>query len=511
VKINLYINAFLGKIKLMETNNETRVWSEQQLPIFAEFKNGRRNFIVEARAGTGKTTTIQHGISLAPEAKKVYLAFNKKNVLEAQGKITDKSCQVMSLNGLGHRFVLRNWGSVKPDDSVETDRIIAAIKLVAPKSKVPLPVVRQIISFVKNTAPFISSTAEVVQLANARCLIPANAEEDDAVIAQIVLKCLDLAKVKDRLGRISFEDQLWLPLVMKWAHPWYDLVVVDECQDMNFTQLTLSRKACKARGRMVLVGDARQCIYGFRGADTEGMARMKIELNAVSYPLTVTYRCPQKIVDIAKKLVPDYVAHSSAPEGVVGELAGTVLPVTAKPGDAILSRTNAPLMTYCLALIRKGVPAYIEGRDIAATLKGIHTKVASGPKKTPEEYVKALDLWAADRIGRLVGDADSDAFKSSLQNIEDQMLTLAALADEVSDVSEIEGKLNSIFDDSEKTGRKAVVLSSIHKSKGMEWGNVFILSKTLKGVSWSPEVNANNNVAYVAVTRAKNTLTWVND
>ena len=57
-------------------------WSAQQLAIFDWFKNGRGNLVVKALAGTGKTSTSVHAVSLAPERRVLMCAFNKRIAVE---------------------------------------------------------------------------------------------------------------------------------------------------------------------------------------------------------------------------------------------------------------------------------------------------------------------------------------------------------------------------------------------------------------------------------------------
>jgi hypothetical protein len=484
-------------------------WSDEQNAIFAEFSNGRNHFAVVARAGSGKTTTIEHGISLAPEDKKVYLAFNKKNVVEAKAKIKDPRCQIMSLNGLGFRFVVQNWKGVETDDTVEFDRIKAVIaddRVFKNINYPPLGIIRDIVAFAKNTCPF-AKYDQLVGMAQARGFEPDDRQEERGwttdIFCRIAERAMAMAKIRDKKNRISFNDQLWLPVVMNWARPWFSMVVVDECQDMNATQLILARKACKPAGRMVMVGDPRQSIYGFRGADVDGMDRLQKELRAKTFPLTITYRCGKNIVGLAQLLVPDYRAADTAHDGIVS--VGKV--EDAIPGDAIISRTNAPLMTVCLGLLRRGVRAYIEGRDVGAALAGLHEKFVNSPDIA--SYLLNLDTWASDRIMRLTGEAESDSYKAALSNIQDQAQTLAALAQECLVPSEIGRRLFDLFADSSTGGRApSVVLSSVHKAKGMEWGRVFLLKDTFR-CSWDSTVSQNNNITYVAITRAKSELFWV--
>ena len=71
------------------------------------------------------------------------------------------------------------------------------------------------------------------------------------------------------------------------------MVVVDEAQDMTSAQLEIAVGACKRGGRVVIVGDDRQAIYGFRGADSGGLDRLKKLLKAKELGLTTTYRLPE--------------------------------------------------------------------------------------------------------------------------------------------------------------------------------------------------------------------------
>jgi superfamily I DNA/RNA helicase len=490
----------------------TRKWSEEQLPIFDEFANGKGHFTVVARAGTGKTTTCNEGISRAPEAKKVYLAFNKRNVDEAKLKISDPRCQVMSLNGLGFRYVLQNWKDVKPDDDVEFDRIQQVIDgdpKLRHKKYPPRGQIREIVAFAKNTRPFAKAD-DILKMAIAKGYSPEDYQEragwDIENMSDVAYRAMQLARLPDKQGRISFNDQIWLPVAMNWVRPWFDLVVVDECQDMNATQLYLAQRSVKKTGRLVMIGDPRQAIYAFRGADVKGMERLSTELKAKTFPLTTTYRCPKKVVDLAKILVPDYKVADGAPDGEVSRIEEDKLASTVRGGDAVLSRFNAPLIGPCLGLLKKDIRAYIEGRDIGKTLTAIHQKL---PTASITTYLDGLNRWALDRMSRVAGDCESDSYKIAIQVIEDQSAILKALAEDSESVAEISRKLSSLFDDSVGPETKAVVFSSVHKAKGLEWSRVFLIADTFNGTSWSSVVNESQNTLYVALTRAKKELFWV--
>jgi superfamily I DNA/RNA helicase len=81
-------------------------------------------------------------------------------------------------------------------------------------------------------------------------------------------------------------------------------------------------------------------------------------------------------------------------------------------------------------------------------------------------------------------------------------MTLAAVAEDCANVAAIEDKITSLFEDSDNARKPAVVCSSVHKAKGLEWNRVVIVENTFKSGTEGEE----GNIRYVAITRAKQTL-----
>ena len=207
---------------------------------------------------------------------------------------------------------------------------------------------------------------------------------------------------------VDFDDMTYLPVRLGLARATYDLTVVDEAQDMSPTQILLAQALTYSAGRMVYVGDSEQAIYSWRGADVNVLSRVVEDFGATVLPLNITHRCPKSVVALAAQIVPDFTAADDAPDGIVDSLATpALLLATAKPGDAILSRKNAPLADLCLALLRNGVRARIEGRDIGAALCGLARKVAGRAvaSMTMETFSERLGKWADRRIAKLTESA----------------------------------------------------------------------------------------------------------
>ena len=461
-------------------------WSAEQLSIFKFFKVGVGHLIVEAYAGTGKTTTIKEAFNHAPERRMLYAVFNKRAQKEAEAKITDDRVEVRTLHSLGYMFIKQNWSNAHADNDIEYDR---AVQACGPGDKEYIGMVVKLVSFVKNTC--INPTeAEIIQIANDRLQWDG---ESARVLAGACLKILAQSKVRDSHGRISFDDMVWLPCAMGWVKPRYQMVVVDEAQDMNTPQLAMARQA--SSGRVIVVGDRRQAIYGFRGAATDGMGMMKTILRATELKLTTTYRCPKAVVLEANSVVPEYRAADTAPDGLVD--SGSVS--SAEVGDSILSRLNAPLMPIALQIIRSGKPARIEGRDIGKQLMAM---VRTMKANSVPHFIERVESWLAKQIERLEKQKKSE---KRIEQADDIAQTLKAVAEGCKGVGEIEQRINNLFEDTNEQSRPAIVLSSVHKAKGLEWPRVFLLTETFRRGKGQEE----DNIYYVAVTRAMKELYMV--
>jgi superfamily I DNA/RNA helicase len=236
-------------------------------------------------------------------------------------------------------------------------------------------------------------------------------------------------------------------------------------------------------------------------------------------PLTVTRRCGRNIVKVAQQVVPAFEAHESNGDGTVSEtflvldkqnqsrrIEDTYL-TKVKSGDMVLARTNGTLIAECFRMIKMGMKANIQGRDIAKGLQSLADKVA---KKTVNstciEMITATSLWEQEET--LKESAKANPSSSRLMNISDKADCLLMFLTQCSPDATLETvkfKIASIFTD-EKNG-VGVKLSSIHKAKGLEAHNVFFLLPDRAGcphpmakVEW--ELTAEWCLLYVAVTRA---------
>lgn len=498
----------------------SREWSDQQRDIFAWFAEDRErlaaqlaaqpdcnpNFLLgQARAGTGKTTTIVEAIEHAPDRYVLLAAFNSSTRDELKKRVPKKpGRRIATLHGVGLGIVADNWPGLdtEPNKRRGADLAAQAVGDDAPDEIVKL--VYKLAQWGKSLHPF-AKPEHLARIAQERGCAPDHTFEEAGwsveSIARAAHRAMELALERPAKGGIDFDDMVYIPVRMEWARPRYDLVVVDEYQDMGNALLMLARRVC--RRRLCFVGDDFQSVYSFRGADAKFIANLMQRLRPFTLPLTTTYRCPRAVVELAQQLVPDYTAAPTAPEGLVEAIHEAAIPTRAEPGDFILSRVNAPLAKWCLALIRARKPACVEGRDIASGLLRI---VRETHAETVPALLPALEEWRVAEIDAIRDEADDpdDRFtKAREATVNDTVECLRILADGLLLVRQLVERIESIFVDREDAakGTPRVRLMTVHRAKGLEARRVFVLIDTLYPRK-SEGDEEERHIHYVAITRA---------
>ena len=252
---------------------------------------------------------------------------------------------------------------------------------------------------------------------------------------------------------------------------------------------------------MIAVGDEYQSLYGFRGADTQAIPHLIDELQAVSLPLSISYRCPRLHVEQAKKIVPHIEAAENAIDGTLGKVNYTQMIKRVEEGDMVLCRTNAPLVKPAFEVIKRGMKAIIRGQNIG------------------KELVNYIDRFQCDQLARLEVMMSEhtemevarwmDKNKEMMaENVKERYETIMAVSAECKTVEDLVVKLQTLFSD-ENVG---VVFSSVHRAKGLEAKRVYILKPELiphPKAKTADERQQESNIFYVAQTRSLDELYYV--
>lgn len=514
----------------------------------ATSETGPPHLVIEARAGTGKTTTLVEGLrrvkrmesKLTPspqqkliweemeksaDAKTIcFVAFNKSIADELKRRVPT-GCEAMTMHSLGNKAVMRAFGRVEINQYRVEDILCELMGGCDPRElrrKEPelISAVKELVGLCKQNLTNVENDDELDELA-AHYDVEINSSR--AKIYHLVRKVLVRCKDVTLSRAIDFDDMIWLPVVLGLPLPKYDLLLVDEAQDLNRCQQELCLRCGK---RIIVCGDPKQAIYGFAGADSRSMPRMQeiLETNTrgcLLLPLTVTRRCGKMIVKEANTFVPEFEAFETNPEGAVTRIKYTATSdksdkdyrVRVKDGDMILCRVNAPLVSECFKFLKEGRRANIQGRNIGQGLIKMINKLEKQSRSSSyriEEFISDLDDWKASEIKKeTVKRFPSEA---KIISIVDKCECLLCFAEAAKTVQEVREKIDSIFTDNPDI--VGIRLSSVHKAKGLEASNVFILLPKGGGMphpmaktAW--QLEQEHNLKYVAITRAINSLTWV--
>jgi DNA helicase II / ATP-dependent DNA helicase PcrA len=464
-----------------------RTWSPYQLAVFANVASGTGHTVLNAVAGSGKTTTIEEATNyLPPGLRTLFVAFNKSIATELARRLHGP--EVSTLHSYGLRTITANLGRLKIDGRRVDDFCVA---LHGRDSKT-FDLRRDLAKAVSLAKGALAAEEDVDTIVDAFGIESAQNGARAQFIKDVLTILEQCKSTKD--GRIDFDDMIWLPIVLNLKQRKFDRVFVDETQDLNPSQIELTLRACADGGRILAVGDPRQAIYRFRGADANAFANVRTRLDATELPLSVSYRCCRAVIREAQKIVPHIEAAPDADEGEVRSATYKAMRRDVQPGDFVLSRTNAPLVSLCMALLAEGRPAAIQGRDIGASLGALVKKSKAQNVESLRTYV---ETWAGKECTRLA------AKGRDTQLVEDKANCILALSEGMATVAAALARIESLFSDTADASR--IVLSTTHKAKGLERDQVWLLRDTYLRRPADEE----KCLYYVAVTRAKKTLILV--
>jgi len=491
-----------------------RTWSKYQQDVFDNIATGTGNTVVRAVAGSGKTTTIVEALKHVPRGcSTLFVAFNKSIADELQ-KQAPQGIEVSTLHSYGLKTITRSLERLRINKNrvynlmdsmqLEVAGFVAAIKAGEKDKDIGYEMRRDLEKTVSLAKGALSGEEshidEIIDTFDIES--PKRPRIGGVVLDEHQLAALRAAFIRDVLtllvrssdtsdGEINFDDMIWLPVVLELRQPTFDRVFVDETQDLNPAQIEMTLRAVKPNGRICAVGDPRQAIYGFRGADSAAVDNVVRRLEATVLPLSVCYRCCKSVIRTAKEVVPEIEWAPEVIEGSVTNATVAEMKANVRPGEFILSRTNAPLISLCMYFLKNGRPATIQGRDIGTSLAAFVKKSAANSVVELCEYI---EKWRDTECKRLA------AKRRDTQAVEDRAECILALSDGAKTVMDVVNTIERLFADDDNA--KRIVLSSTHKAKGMERDTVWMLASTYRR---RPEIEE-ENLYYVAVTRARKEL-----
>lgn len=494
--------------------------SKYQSDIFHFVEHGKGSAIIDATAGSGKSTTIIKSLSLiSPRKKVIFLAFNKKIATEIKERVPS-NISVKTLNALGFAGWRRymNGQNIKLDqykvrsiiDNLDIDdQIIKRFKFS----------VRRLVAVAKNEGIVPEGSPEdctgLLEDTYENWMMLINhydisfkgddgEEGKNPIECKIAIKMAQatlIENLKD-LNVIDFDDQMYMTVVYGANCFRHDVVFVDEAQDVSSIQRVLIKNNLRPRGRLIAAGDYFQSIYKFRGADSSSLDKIAKMFECVRLPLSISYRCPKAVIREARKFVNHIEAADNASEGIVKRL-GVYNHTFFKKDDYILCRNTAPLIKLAYNLIINKMNVCVLGRDIG---NGLIRRIDSFRTHDIHVLTQKLSIWYKRECAKaLAKDEEAD-----LSHFEDTFEVINMFVDYsgAESVDELKLAIEDLFSDHSS----GITLSTIHRSKGLEADRVFILNSYLMPSKYAKtecDIQQENNLHYVAITRAKKELTYI--
>lgn len=479
--------------------------SEEQQAVIDHVRDSKSHLVVDARAGSGKTSTLVNAINELPVIDEVLcLAFNKRIAEELQDRMPGNA-DCRTLNSLGHRawmkyldnkvemefkkgFKLLDWAGVELEHCPD---ILRLVDLAKANGLVPTGCDAQ--GLIPDTVANWNDLIDSNDLDMGQVAGPVNLAR--GMLGQSIKMALN--------GVIDFNDQLYMPTLWGAKFPVYDAVMVDEAQDLSLINHAQLRAAGATNSKLIAVGDRYQAIYAFRGADSGSIPKIEKEWKTDTLPMTISFRCPTSVIYAAQEYVTDIRPRPSAPPGLVAEEADWGSK-SIRNGDVILCRNTKPLVSLCFSLIKTGKNAKVLGRDIGQNLV---TMVKKMKRKTVADTLDRLEVYRVEH-GQYLRSRNKETQAELLTDKADCIGIIAQSVSPHAVTSELIKAIERIF----SAGKAPITLSTIHKAKGMEWKRVWFLDKYLipsKYARTAEALQQESNIAYVGMTRALEELHFV--
>lgn len=454
---------------------------------------GAGPLVIEAGAGTGKTSTLELLARAAPRTRGQYLAFNKSIVIEAGAKMP-ASVTCSTAHSLAYRAVGKDYGHrLRGSARMKSADVARAVGLAPLEIKTAAGRKRLAAGYLAGVANraigrFCQTADEVPGPSHVAYIdgidLPtedgrrtyANNREVAAVVGRVLpAMWRDLT---DPSGRLTYKHEHYLK-AWQLCDPRIaaDYLLIDEAQDLNPVMRAIVVRQTHAQ--LVWVGDTNQQIYGWNGA----INALADVAGARTY-LSLSFRFGPPIAKVAN----DVLLRLRAPVTLRGspDVSSVVGPI-AQPG-AVLCRTNATAFDELLSRQREGESVHLVGggTEMIAFARGAQDLMRNGWTSHPE--LACFDSW-----GEVMDYVEHDEQGGELK-------LLAGLVDEYG-VATILGALERMPPEAYAD----VVVSTAHKAKGREWDSV-ALAGDFPAIRLGEDHAEELRLVYVAVTRARREL-----
>ncbi len=464
------------------------------------------NLIIEAGAGTGKTSTLVMLAQARPDRRGQYIAFNKAIVEDSRarmpGNVTASTAHSLAYRALGHRYAAR-LGAGQRMRSGDVARILRMDDVKVDVGGAPRTLEAHVLASIVmegitrfcqsgDPAPFARRHLSYIEGIDMPDKDGRRTYANNNIVQAAMQPYMDRMweDIQRTSGAMQFKHEHYLKM-WQLSHPYIpvDVVFFDEAQDVSPVLAAIVE--AQTHAQLVYVGDPNQSIYGFTGA-IDAMSNLG---NARRTTLSRSFRFGQAVADVANNVL----ATLPTDLRLTGHdaIASTIGPV-AEP-DAILCRTNAVAVEELLEAQASGIPAHMVGggREAIAFARGSQELRARGRSSHPDlacfkNWAEVQEYVERDRQG-------------------EELRLLVSLVDRFgADV------IIDVCQGMDPEHEAALVISTAHKAKGREWPAVRLAGDFPKErpddeaderEDRQPKTTLDDRrLLYVAVTRARSEL-----
>lgn len=457
------------------------------------------NLVIDAAAGSGKTSTLKLIAAAAGRRRGLYLAYNRA-IKDDAAKSFASTVRCMTSHGLAYQPMATRYRHRLGGARIPAQQAAQILRINDPVRLAPdlAPLGPQQLARIATAtvARFCMSADEQPNAGNVPHI---NGLEDGAVRAELVAAIVPIAgkvwaDIQDPGGRLRFEHDHYLKM-FQLTRPQLsvDYLLVDEAQDLN--PLVQAIVGYQTDAQVILVGDRCQQLYAWRGA-VDAMSTFV----GPRLALTQSFRFGHEIAEEANK----WLTLCRADIRVRGfdPVPSVVEPIAAP--RAILCRTNGAAIGRVISSLNAGRRTALVGGggDLARMARAAADLMSGRPTDHPEllafgSWREVQDYVAMDSAG-----ADLAVFVKLIDDHGPDALIAVT---------------NRLVDET----RADTIVSTAHRSKGREWDTVAIAGdfrepKPNEDGSRGDVTREDAMLAYVAVTRAKlgldrEGLTWVDE
>jgi superfamily I DNA/RNA helicase len=367
---------------------------QQAILDYVDYTSG--NLLVDAKAGSGKTSTLiliqEHLVQQNKQC--LFLAFNREIVKELKEKVTNPACEFKTVHSLGNTFIRSYlWKKHKENYVLEIDENHQKLRTLVKDNYDKIA--REIVDNYfeddmddDNLKRFHTDIiSDLVTLCDRARFYNVNYHDEESLRPLAYKFTMNLSEVVDIIRYdeiienalnktkemfenpemvnniphyvVDFTDMIYFPVYYNMSIPFslknkLDTILVDEAQDLSVLQQMFLAKIDTGMNRFIFVGDKNQSIYAFSGADTNSINRIKKNFVLSELPLSICYRCPKQIIKLAQEHVPDIQWNKAREdEGVVDFVTIDEMKKNLNPNDVIVGRRNRTLVALYKQMVLK--------------------------------------------------------------------------------------------------------------------------------------------------------------